>query len=366
MHCQEFFARRLSLFLVLVFLPAQQLADEASPRPPEFPKLWMKAPGKITSAVISPDGKVIATQIENKFAFLYDRKSKDELHTIEPCEGSLFAFTPDGKHLLTLRGLPKPKASAREVQLWDVGTGKVARRFELLPRQNAVRQLYGVSDKTLIVVGDDKLITSYDLATGKLIGDFANKGHKPKMLALAPDGKWLLTAGENEELRVWDVQKRKLLHELYDHTTKVEAIAISRDGKWCASATAKHRRLWVFDREKGKEVTRTDHLLFQANYLSFTPDGKALLATGHGAHHGLNVWDWQKTKELRGGAPRRGILELQGDQKAQKKWYVGRLGGASMASDGTLLTIGPQENELRLWFARPDHNDPEPSKKSKR
>src|SRR5262249_19744150 len=159
-----------------------------------------------------------------------------------------FAFTPDSKYLITQRGRrPKSGADRWEIAAWELTSGKLFRTFELLPSHGFHYHLYGISDKTLIVVGDDKIITSYDLTTGKLIGPFPNKGHRPKQLALSQNGKWLLTAGEKNELRVWDVQKRALDQELYDHTSRIEAITISSDGTWCASVTDRGApRLWVF------------------------------------------------------------------------------------------------------------------------
>src|SRR5262249_9854746 len=258
---------RIVFTLVLVFAGTPQvavLAQEDAPSP-KLPELWKSFERRVDQAIISRNGKIIAVQRRTSppYATLHRRDTGEQIQKITRCFSDLFAFTPDNKRLLTQRGTrPKQGADRWEIDVWDLATAKISHSFELLPRHGVRRGLYGVSDKTLVVVGEDKMITTYDLTTGKLISDFDNKGHRPHYLALSPDGKWLLTAGEKNELRVWDVQKRKLLHELSDHDSPIEAIAISDDAKWCAWVTKEgaSRRVWVFDREKATSCARTDLL----------------------------------------------------------------------------------------------------------
>jgi WD40 repeat protein len=352
-----------ALCLLLLLALGALAADEIVYPPPALPAPWIKV--QADRIAISPDGKLIAIVKESSKAgvVLYDRATGKQVRGLSPrIDGGmgLFAFTPDGKYLLTHRGREN-NAQAQtvrfEVLVWEVATGNLRRRFDLRRRQGRFRrgrlgaQRYAASDKVLVVGGEDEVGTVYDLETGKEMGDLAGK-HEPKMLALSRDGKWLLTAGKDDKLIVWDVDKRKVLHDLYDHLEEITAVAISPDGAWCASMTWDSRRrsnrAWVFDRVKGIEQARTSGLLSRGgNGLLFIPNGKTLVGYGSGANHGLFVWDWQTSSQMRGGYPRGGFSDLK-DR--------GFIAAASMASDGTLLTLG---GGLRLWDLKPPAS-PEP------
>jgi WD40 repeat protein len=351
--------RSLCLLLLLALGAAALPAEETGHSPPALPAPWINDKVKAERIAISPDGKLIATLKEGSEGgiILYDRTTAKELRRLNPRIGrdyGLLTFTPDSKRLLTHRGREAVQGVVvrYEVLVWEVATGKLLRRFDLPRRQGLFRrnrlgaQRYAASDKVLIVGGEDEVGTIYNLETGKALGDLPGE-HRPKMLALSQDGKWLLTAGKDDKLIVWDVDKRKVMHDLYDHLEEVKAVAISADGAWCASITWHFRsrlnRVWVFDRVKGAEERRTSCLFIGGgDGLLFTPDGKTLIGYGYGAHHGLFVWDWQTSSEMRGGYPRLGFRDMK-DRDV--------ITAASMAGDGTLLTS--TLGVLRLWDLKP-------------
>jgi WD40 repeat protein len=345
------------LLCVVASLVNLHAAEEKPLPPPVLPKAWNKAKMDVARVAITADGKRIAAMTEGwaPEIVVYNRHTAKEVRRFGGKflqASSLFAITPDGKRLLVERqGSANPRfAPGRyEVVVWEIATGKLLRRIDLRRGQGGKTGLFGhgsaASDKVLVVAGSDEVATVYDLATGKVRGDIRGK-HRPKMLALSQNGKWLLTAGKDDTLCVWDVEKRELLHTLYEHTKRVNAVAISADGTWCASMTS-DRRVWIFDRAKGEERARANTLFTNGSeeLLRFTPDGKTLIGTGDGAHHGLVVWDWQKCREIRGGYPPEGVTVLSDGN--EKRWHVALISDSSMAADGTLLTLGPLG--LHVW-----------------
>jgi WD40 repeat protein len=208
---------------------------------------------------------------------------------------------------------------------------------------------YGVSDKVLVVAGEDEAATVYDLQTGKALGDLPGR-HRFRSLALSADGRWLLTVGHDEKVCVWDVGKRRLECELYDHSADpVKGLAISADGAWCATLTT--RRVWVFDRAKRAEAARALTMFSWrgGDGLTFTPDGKTIVAYGQGARHGLFVWDWQKSGQPRGGYPegwpRKAHLE------PERKLDPGWAGEVTVGPDGVFLAR--RGHDLHLWDLKP-------------
>jgi WD40 repeat protein len=353
-----------------------------------LPAPWKKEAIEIDRIAISPDGKLIAIVKESGKAGIvfYDRDTGKEVRGLNPrIDGGmgLFAFTPDGKYFLTHRGR-EMNAQAEtvrfEVLVWEVATGKLLRRFDLRRRQGLFRrarlslQRSAASDKVLVVGGEDEVATVYDLETGKALGDLPGK-QVLKTMALSRNGKWLIAASGSatahrvivgnpvNKVFAWDVERRKLLHELHVPESEVKAVAISADGAWCAAMTLNEyvnnlrvlqTRVWVFDRARGFERACASTLFAKGGEgLLFTPDGKTLVGFGTGGNHGLFVWDWQTSSEMRGGYPRGGWRE------AKNK---GGIFGASMASDGTLLTLS--NNILYLWDLKPPAS-PEPPQPKK-
>lgn len=349
-----------ALLGVALLLGAHRGGAEEPAALPKLPKVWKTFEDNLDGAQISPDGKyVVVLERTDRVAIVYRRDTGKEHCRCPRSSSAFFAFSPDSKELVTISGYRNKDESATcEAVVWDLATGKRARGCDLYTSRDInaeLGRLYAASDKTLVMVGQDKLIVSYDLSNGKRLGDFANKGHRPTKAALSPDGKWLLTAGEKNELRVWDVKKRALEHELFEHSWKVSAVAISADGKWCASATDQQRgndktgripaRLWLFDREKGTSHCKTDLLMVKVGQVCFTHEGNTLLVTGGGYHHGLNVWDWRDSKLIRGG-----LFEdefRRNRSTIDKTLNLASIRGCGVSSDGTLLT--QHGKNLRLW-----------------
>jgi WD40 repeat protein len=265
----------------------------ADPFPaPSLPEPWKENPRD--DVVLSPDGKLIAytgpgSPRSSYAVFLIDRKTDREVRRIHPpaAPSVLLAFTPDEKRLLVgvlweanPRGFPGVQNA---VQVADVKTGELLHRFKLQVNQGkgqgVDRQaLYGISDRMLVVAGDEEVATVYDLTTGKDLGDLPGK-HRAKAVALTRDGLWFVTAGKDDVLCLWDVKRRALVKQLTPAARPIDALTASTDGKWFATLE-RDGRLRVFDREKFAEVANAPTMLLPRNLggLRFTPDGRTLIA----------------------------------------------------------------------------------------
>ena len=87
--------------------------------------------------------------------------------------------------------------------------------------------------------------------------------------------------------------------------------------------------------------------------LRFTADGKTLVAGGMGPNHGLVVWDWQTSKEMRGGYPKgaKKFLHMldQRDEEGRKAWHFGYLADFSMSDDGKTIAYVTGSGKVNLW-----------------
>ena len=143
--------------------------------------------------------------------------------------GSVFAFSPDGKHLAVVSG----------TSIW-------------------IHDIYGV-----------------DAASGVSL---LNDGHATtiRSLAYSPDGLTLAAGTSNGMVQLWGVRSQRLLDSvvLDEPDGKVEILAFSPDGKTLASGTRDEIELWNMETRAHLVTLRGNKRLIVA--LAFSPDGETL------------------------------------------------------------------------------------------
>jgi WD40 repeat protein len=267
---------------------------------------------------LSPDGKMLAMAWDGiKF---WDLTADKELRTIPLKGGSLRQLgelSPSGKTLVSARG--------REVDLWDVGTGKAL--FPPSGHRYTVEQIAFAPDgKTVASTGNDGGLRVWDAATGKELHCFHDTLFKA--LAYSPNGRALAAVGSSS-VCVWDVATGKKLYEVCDDIWVMDA-TFSPDGKLLATAETQAVGLW--DAASGKPV---HHLAAGSNRISavaFSRDGKRLF--GFEAQKLVRAWDPATGKEVRHDPPAAPPAEL----------IVLSAGGRELATvDGARIRAGSFE-----------------------
>jgi WD40 repeat protein len=201
------------------------------------------------------------------------------------------AFSPDGKLLVIAYGPGAPSAPAirpqqRELQLWEVDSGKLLHTFQIEKPANAI--FFGQGGKKLLACHVDK-VTIFDVGGGTK--DAHNQlGGIP--LAILPDGKKMLLYKdvENEAdkvLELWDPFTPKVLKKFSGTTYPRGGAAISPDGRWglvpCIPHQAKPRPidptiLQLWDLSNGKLSCSFPRETNLQRPLSFFPSSKYALA----------------------------------------------------------------------------------------
>jgi WD40 repeat protein len=165
----------------------------------------------------SPDGRVVATMLDNQRIALWDVTTGRELPIIEaPKEHAILAlaFSPDGKSLAVNcdDGMPR---------LFETATGHERRRYETkLPAAKAGQDLE--------VRIAPPALGFFDMEMGNSI--------QPQ-IALPPNGRLLVHCRQGGVIVVWDLAANKELHQLKGHQAEVNTLAFSADGKTLASGS---------------------------------------------------------------------------------------------------------------------------------
>ncbi|HEX3726566.1 MAG TPA: hypothetical protein VHV08_10005, partial [Pirellulales bacterium] len=185
-------------------------------------------------AILSPNGRTLATSSYDQQIKLWDVASGKELRTLTGHNDAVYelAFRPDGKILASASG-------DRTVKLWDVASGQRLDTFG-----QPLKELYTVAfspdGKRVAAGGIDNRIRVWQIsAEGKentnplLYSRFAHEGAVAKLVYSA-DGKTIVSAGEDRTLRVWDADTVAERFEIERQSDWAPALALSPDGKQLA------------------------------------------------------------------------------------------------------------------------------------
>ncbi len=183
------------------------------------------------AAVLSPDGKLLATSSYDQTIKLWDVAGEKELRTLTGHNDAVFdlAFRPDGKILASASG-------DRTVKLWDVATGQ---RLDTLsqPTKEQYCLAFGPDGKRVAAGGADNRIRVWQVSeTGKentsplVYARFAHEGAVVN-LVYSSDGKTIVSAGEDRTVKIWDAETMHERLALEPQSDWAPALAISPDGK---------------------------------------------------------------------------------------------------------------------------------------
>ena len=198
---------------------------------------------------------------------------------------SRFAFTPDGKHLITHMGW-----NDTLIRLWDIAGNREVRTLEGTagiptspPRFTPDGRLLAIE---LTEAQPYYSVQFWDLATGKHFRFATGHSGQVNGLAYSPDGRWLATFSK-DTLLICDPKTGDELRRWITHETQIEQIAFSPDGALLASASV-DGAIGLWDPTTAK-LRRRLTAKGAVKSVAFSRDGRALLAVCQGQW--MQSWD---------------------------------------------------------------------------
>jgi hypothetical protein len=170
----------------------------------------------------------------------------------------------------------------RYLRVWDLATGKPARRVAVEPMYRATCSLDGRR-----LAGGLSKIRAWDALSGRELLRLDKPTHF-RALALTPDGRRLVASEFARPIRAWEVTTGAEISRLAGHDGATLALAVSPDGRAVASGGSDGTvRLWEL--ETGKELRHFKGHQGPVLAVAFSPDGRRLLS-GSRDTTGL-IWD---------------------------------------------------------------------------
>ncbi len=201
------------------------------------------------SAVLSPDGTMLATGSYDKAIHLWDaagasQESKDKSQELEK--------------------MAQPTAS--------------------MPGHNDA--VYSVAfhplrGHILASASGDRTVKLWDVATGRRLDTFSQPSKEQYSAAFSPDGKVIAAGGADNRIRVWSVSEQGLegsnpiLYARFAHEGPVLKVLFSPDGRLLASSS-QDRRIKIWETHSFTQVALFDHQPDWAAALAFSPDSRTL------------------------------------------------------------------------------------------
>jgi WD40 repeat protein len=235
----------------------------------------------VMSLAISPDGKTLACACGDGQVRLRGQVRLELPGPSEPINA--VAVSADGKTVVT----GSPDGTART---WEMATGKLIGQFRAQGRPGEaipVRSIALSPDGKLLALAhsDEEGLTLWSVADGKRIGRITGRKDCLTSAAFSPPeespsgklGRALATQGfDDEYLHLWDVATRKEVRKFRKDQESGYRVAFAPDGKTIASLGS---GLYLWETATGKLLHR---LQGGGNDVAFSPDGSLVATAGTG------------------------------------------------------------------------------------
>jgi WD40 repeat protein len=286
---------------------------------------------KFAAVAYSPNGQYVAARGGGEL-FVWQLDPHRLLHRLqleaEVDPRTNLAFSPDSQRLAC-------GSQGKHVLLWDVSSGKIARRIPA-----AGVRLVGMSARESILATCDGSanVLLWDFRTGKCLRTLAGT-QSVTALAFRPGKKQLVTCGEAGLLVIWDTVSGTPLHTIspgsegmgrgHQPTT---AVAFRPDGQEFAT-TGIDMRVWVWDPDTGTSAGSGPIDLAGPTFqLAYTPGGRRLAVCDRDGN--VSLWDPHHRIE---------VITLTD--------HEGPTTGIAFSPGGRLATCS-RDGTVRLWDGR--------------
>jgi len=257
-------------------------------------RLWETATGRLlarlpsatwrwSSAHFHPSGKLVGTCGADGVVQVWELDTGTPRYSFEGVHvttGQSLSFSPDGQIMAVTR-------PDQTVQVRDVGTGAV---LATLPSSGSEALAARFSpDGRIIATSHRSDTVALWTETGECLGTLAC-GIPPWMVNFRPDGRKLAIGCWSGQFQIWDLDTRKLEERLKEPKAVVWGVAYRPSDTNILATCSGDGSVMLWDLSERRNVLTLEPFGgADALSVSFTPDGKTLVAAGFDGS--LCIWD---------------------------------------------------------------------------
>ena len=303
-------------------------------------------------AVVSPDGKYLASATQNGVVRLWRTNDFQELSEWQAHDGenaTCLHFSLDSRYLAS-------GGWDAAVKVWEVEKvleGQTAAPLHRFQHSDRIR-VWGVEfspdGRRLASAGgrdaDDKgEVKVWDLATGQKTLTLQSFTDSVRTVRFHPKGQQFVTCS-GPAIQLWDAQSGQELRTFPPGDLRVANVVFSPDGSRLAAASGKlslhaDSEVKVWDTRTGAEqLSLRGHVGGLAS-VAFSPNGKRLASAG--LDQTIKLWDAATGEE---------VLTLRG--------HLDHVWSLAFSPDGRQLVSASLEGTVRIWDATPLEDQPTP------
>jgi len=288
-------------------------------------------PPSAYSVAYSPNGRVLAVAgFIQEFVEIWDVPGRRRIATLQPNEGRLVAFSPQGDLLAT-------DAAGNQIRLWRTGTTNLVGQLTLPARVQVLK--FSPDGTRLASLSHPGELTVWEVdqwAVVRRIRGVRLVGAHIGALDFSPDSKALVIGDADHHLQVVDLASGNTNFNIPEaHSEGITAVAWSANGSIIASGSGYSGgpiRLW--DAASGKPLGALEGHTSWICELIFSTDGQRLYSAS--ADQTIRIWDVGQ---------RRRLATLRGSSD--------EVYGLALSPDGTTLASACKDGAVAFWSALP-------------
>ncbi len=293
--------------------------------------------GSMSAAVLSPNGTLIAFQVDASTVKLVDTVTWRSRYTFDASSdrnsdnASLRRFLVTVKSVMALAFSPDGKVVSGEIEQggiksWDTRTGEVKKQFAEHDETGSIADI-SANPSMVVEASSDEALRLWNVASGEK-KTLSGVGEEVSAVALSPDGA-TLAVGSANRITLIATQTQKTIQTLPG--SHVNCLSFSADGRSLASAT-ENGSIEVWDVASGRHKQTISSGGGKINALRFSPNGRVLASAN--ADKTVALWDSQS-----------GALIMQ------LKKHSAAVNTIAFSFDGILIATGGDDRSVIIWEA---------------
>lgn len=285
---------------------------------------------KVTSVVISPDGKTVVSGCADKTVKVWNLYTGKIIRTLAGHAGEIssIAVSPDGNFLAV--GISDTPRS--NVKVWHLGTGKL---IHTLVGHNKPVNVVAISPDGQILASGSNKIKIWNLQKGDRVCTLWHSS-SVNATAITPDGATLVSGTSDNKIKLWNPQTGEPLRTFMGHSAEVTTLALHPSGQILISGSADNT-IKIWDMNTGKVLHTLVGHAGAVKSVTISQNGQILISGS--ADKTIKIWRLV-TGEI--------LQTLTG--------HSGTVHSVAISPDSRTITSGSSDKTIKIWQLTDDFN----------